>query len=88
MQHSLEQSARRPRLYGRRNLLLAHLAGQKPDARRWPQWAKADDAADAQQAAEANRPGMLMREAARLLAVTAAVYLLAAILVGILTRSP
>jgi hypothetical protein len=69
----------------RRILLLGHLAGAQERDARWRDWAATHHQAN--ESADSNGPGATLGEAATLLAASAAVYLLIAILIGVLTRS-
>ena len=71
--------------YCRRNLFFAHLT-DKVDRRRihWPAWTVPFEATKTRDAADSNRPSVVLGEIARFLTITAAVYLLAIFVVGII----
>lgn len=84
-----ERTLNRLRSFCRHNLIPAHLAGMEEahDAR-WPARAERHDPASVRALSRRNRPSAMLGEAGMLLATTASLYLLIAILVGIFTASP
>ena len=85
MQDYPQKGVRRFWLNARRILLLGHLTGAEERNARWRDWAAPHQSARSLD--DRNGPGATLGEAATLLAASAAIYLLIAILIGILTRS-
>ena len=86
MEEILTRMLRRCWHYVHHLLLLDHLAGAEERDEGWRDWAVPHQAPGS--LAKRNRPGATLGEAVTLLAASAAIYLLIAVLIGILTRSP